>query len=126
MHQSLHAQGTMKALKMALEQKGNTALPQSLIHHSDRGIQYCCHDYIKILKKHEMLISMTNTPDPLENPLTERMHRTLKQECFSFQMHIKYLKIKFHEIYKILLSLKSHFLTTNSRSIHSLNESLCG
>ncbi|MEQ9438663.1 MAG: IS3 family transposase [Cyclobacteriaceae bacterium] len=85
LHKSLHAEGALKALKMALHQKdaskAATAIPpNSLIHHSDRGIQYCCHDYIKILKKHEILISMTNSPDPLENPLAERMHRTLKEE----------------------------------------------
>lgn len=85
LHKSLHAEGALKALKMALHQKEVSAAatdipPNSLIHHSDRGIQYCCHDYIKLLKKDEVLISMTNTPDPLENPLAERMHRTLKEE----------------------------------------------
>lgn len=81
LHKSLHAEGALKALKMALQQQKDAATPpHSLIHHSDRGIQYCCHDYVKILKKHEILISMTNTPDPLENPLAERMHRTLKEE----------------------------------------------
>lgn len=80
LHKSLHAQGTIQALQMALQQKGSLPLTQPLIHHSDRGIQYCCHDYIKLLKKHGILVSMTNTPDPLENPLAERMHRTLKDE----------------------------------------------
>ena len=85
LHESLHAEGALKALNMALQQKNTSAAasaipPHSLIHHSDRGIQYCCHDYVKVLKKHEVLISMTNTPDPLENPLAERMHRTLKEE----------------------------------------------
>ncbi|MEQ9441511.1 MAG: integrase core domain-containing protein [Cyclobacteriaceae bacterium] len=77
---SLHAEGALTALKMALHQKDTSIPPDSLIHHSDRGIQYCCHDYIKLLKKHKVLISMTNSPDPLENPLAERMHRTLKEE----------------------------------------------
>ena len=80
LHKSLHAEGTIHALEMALQQKGAHPLPQPLIHHSDRGIQYCCHEHIRLLKKHEVLISMTNTPDPLENPLAERMNRTLKEE----------------------------------------------
>ena len=81
LHKSLHAEGALQALKMALHQKDASTPPHSLIHHSDRGIQYCCHDYIKLLKKDEILIfAMTNSPDPLENPLAERMHRTLKEE----------------------------------------------
>lgn len=79
LHKSLHAEGTLKALKMALAQKGEH-LPYQIIHHSDRGVQYCCNKYVNMLKKNNILISMTNTPDPLENPLAERMHRTLKEE----------------------------------------------
>jgi transposase InsO family protein len=80
LHKSLHAEGTIKALEMALQQKGDQLLSHSTIHHSDRGIQYCCNEYIRLLKKNGITISMTNTPDPLENPLAERMHRTLKEE----------------------------------------------
>jgi len=79
LHRSLHAIGSIKALNMALNQKGEV-LPYQLIHHSDRGIQYCCNDYIKLLNDNKVLISMTNFPDPLENALAERMHRTLKEE----------------------------------------------
>ena len=80
LHESLHAEGTIQALQMALQQKGDHPPPHPLIHHSDRGVQYCCHEHIRLLRKHEVLISMTNTPDPLENPLAERMNRTLKEE----------------------------------------------
>jgi transposase InsO family protein len=79
LHKSLHAIGSIKALNMALNQKGEV-LPYQLIHHSDRGIQYCCNDYIKLLNDNKILVSMTNFPDPLENALAERMHRTLKEE----------------------------------------------
>jgi transposase InsO family protein len=69
---------------MALEQKdkqpGREPLPYQLIHHSDRGVQYCCDEHIRLLKQNKILISMTNNPDPLENALAERMHRTLKEE----------------------------------------------
>lgn len=53
---------------------------QSLIHHSDRGVQYCCHAYVKALQKNGILISMTQTGDPLENAVAERIHKTIKEE----------------------------------------------
>ena len=80
LHESLQAEGTIEALEMALQQKGAYPLSQPLVHHSDRGIQYCCYEHVRLLKKHEVLISMTNSPDPLENPLAERMNPTLKEE----------------------------------------------
>lgn len=61
---SLGAEGTMRALKMAVKQKGSE---QSLIHHSDRGIQYCCDGYQRLLKKHGIKCSMTESYDPYAN-----------------------------------------------------------
>ena len=40
-----------------------------LIHHSDRGVQYCCDEYVKMLKDNCIKISMTENPDPLEMQL---------------------------------------------------------
>lgn len=62
LHKSLHAEGTIKALNMALGQKGET-LPYQLIHpggepHSDRGVQYCCNEHIRLLKDNQGLISI--------------------------------------------------------------------
>ncbi len=73
----LSAQGPLAALKMAL-----AANPQHevLIHHSDRGVQYCCDAYVKLLEKSEVKISMTQNGDPLENALAERVNGILKQE----------------------------------------------
>jgi putative transposase len=55
-----------------------------LIHHSDRGVQYCCDEYVKLLEYHEVKISMTEKGDPLENALAERvngiLNGILKQE----------------------------------------------
>lgn len=51
-----------------------------LIHHSDRGIQYCCKDYIKVLNDHNIGISMTENSDPLENSIAERVNGILKDE----------------------------------------------
>ncbi len=51
-----------------------------LIHHSDRGIQYCSKDYIKVLNEYNIKISMTEKGDPLENPIAERTNGILKDE----------------------------------------------
>ena len=51
-----------------------------LIHHSDRGVQYCCYDYVKILNKNHIKISMTENGYPLENAIAERVNGILKSE----------------------------------------------
>jgi len=59
----------------------NTSQPISgLIHHSDRGIQYCSKEYTNLLNKHAVSISMTEKGDPLENPIAERVNGILKDE----------------------------------------------
>ena len=52
----------------------------NLIHRSDRGIQYCSSQYIKLLKEHGLGISMTENGDPLENALAERINGIIKEE----------------------------------------------
>ena len=74
---NLGAVNTFKALQMALT---NNPLTEQLIHHSDRGIQYCCADYINLLKQNNIQISMTESGDPLENALAERINGIIKQE----------------------------------------------
>jgi putative transposase len=77
-HEDLSVTGSLDALKMALGQrKGKDGL---LIHHSDRGVQYCCHAYVQLLQKNKVHISMTQTGDPLENAVAERVNRTIKEE----------------------------------------------
>lgn len=59
----------------------NVSKPISgLIHHSDRGLQYCSHVYVDILSQHSIRISMTEQGDPLENPIAERVNGILKDE----------------------------------------------
>jgi transposase InsO family protein len=53
---------------------------ENLIHHSDRGVQYCCHAYVNLLQKNNVQISITQTGDPLENAIVERIHKTIKEE----------------------------------------------
>ncbi len=56
-----------------------------LIHHSDRGTQYCCKDYVALLTKNNIQISMTQSGDPLENALAERVNGILKDELLQEQ-----------------------------------------
>jgi len=53
---------------------------ESLIHHSDRGLQYCSNEYQRLLKKHQINCSMTQNSDPYENAVAERVNGILKQE----------------------------------------------
>lgn len=75
--EDLKTNPAIKALKMALK---NMSCIESSIHHSDRGIQYCSYNYTDLLHEHGILISMTENGDPLENPIAERINRTIKEE----------------------------------------------
>ncbi|KAA6308016.1 hypothetical protein EZS27_040309, partial [termite gut metagenome] len=56
-----------------------------LIHHSDRGSQYCCNDYVRLLKNNHIRISMTEHGDPYENAVAERMNGILKAEWLDME-----------------------------------------
>lgn len=75
----LEASGALSALKMAFSQLPADKADE-LIHHSDRGVQYCCDKYVSKLKSREIKISMTENGDPLENPIAERVNGILKSE----------------------------------------------
>ena len=77
--ESLAAVFTLKALRMAIEQAGGGDL-SGLIHHSDRGIQYCCDLYVEELQKHNILISMTEDYKPTDNGIAERVNGIIKGE----------------------------------------------
>jgi putative transposase len=71
-----------RALEMALKQLTKKA-GRHLIHHSDRGIQYCSQEYLAPLAAWHVQVSMTENSDPLENPVAERVNGILKQEYLS-------------------------------------------
>jgi len=75
----LSAEGCIKALYMALSNNPDLG---KLIHHSDRGSQYCCSDYVGILTENFIRISMTQNGDPRENAIAERVNGILKDELF--------------------------------------------
>lgn len=64
-------------LKRALETRNPS---ENLIHHSDRGSQYCSNDYTDLLKEHEVQISMSRKGDPYDNACIESFHATIKKE----------------------------------------------
>jgi transposase InsO family protein len=70
---------TIQALNMALLAIGPTR-PVQLVHHSDRGFQYCNPAYVKLLEDYKIGISMTENSDPLENALAERINGIVKEE----------------------------------------------
>lgn len=74
----------LRALKMAITQAPYPLM--KIIHHSDRGVQYCCKDYIKTLKKSHLKISMAARGNPLENAVAERINGTIKND---FLYHYK-------------------------------------
>jgi transposase InsO family protein len=74
---TLEAVHTSTALQMALENEKKT---EGLIHHSDRGIQYCSYEYVKLLEERKIKISMSENGDPLENPVAERVNGIIKNE----------------------------------------------
>jgi putative transposase len=70
---------SIQSLKMALSDLGSESHFQ-LVHHSDRGIQYCSEDYVDLLNQYNIKISMTEKGDPLENAIAERVNGIIKEE----------------------------------------------
>jgi transposase InsO family protein len=77
LHPQLTSEGTLKALKMALLNRSTNSY---LIHHSDRGVQYCSYEYVELLRKNSIEISMTEFGEAYENPIAERVNGILKTE----------------------------------------------
>ena len=77
--ESLAAVFTLRALRMAIEQAGGGDLT-GLVHHSDRGVQYCCDLYVDELQKHGIQISMTEDYKPTDNGIAERVNGIIKGE----------------------------------------------
>jgi putative transposase len=82
--QTLQAVYCKEALQMALQQIDEKA-GKALIHHSDRGIQYCSAEYVAVLDSYKVQISMTENGDPPENAIAERVNGILKNEYLAYQ-----------------------------------------
>lgn len=75
---NLDMKSALNALLMALQ--NNDIYQHKLIHHSDRGVQYCAMDYVKILHQNNINISMTESGDPRDNAIAERLNGIIKNE----------------------------------------------
>ncbi len=89
--ETLEAVHCKQALMMALQHLDRRA-GMHLLHHSDRGLQYCSREYIQELEFYDIQISMTQNGDPLENPIAERVNGILKQEYLSHQKVYSFLQ----------------------------------
>ena len=76
--ESLSSKGAERALEMAVSHR--IYHKHKLIHYSDKGIQYCCNEYQKLLSKNNIRCSMTESYDPYSNAVAERINGILKIE----------------------------------------------
>jgi len=104
--ENLAADGCIKSLNMALKGRSVTS---NLIHHSDRGIQYCCTEYVKILQANNVSISMTQNSDPYENAIAERVNGILKEEL---------LQDKYSDYTSANKAIKAAIATYNNKRPH--------
>lgn len=107
---TLESVGTMKALQMALKNLPDQ-LTEPLIHHSDRGSQYCSENYVKLLQDKGIQISMTENGDPLENAIAERINGILKEEYLNYYLPKSIVQADQHllEAVKLYNGHRPHF-----------------
>lgn len=118
----------IQALNMAIIQRQPG---KELIHHSDRGSQYCSHDYIDILKEKEMNISMSKKGDPYDNACIESFHATIKKDLIyrrRFKTRVEAIKAVNYYISSFYNERRKHSTLGNSspnqfERNHPVNES---
>ena len=98
---TLETKYPLQALEMALATIDEET-SRRLIHHSDRGCQYCSAAYVETLKKRNVQISMTQSGDPLENAIAERANGIIKTEWL-YKMRIRDLDHCYQELERIVL-----------------------
>jgi transposase InsO family protein len=84
LYPTLEATGSAQALEMAFSQWADPG-DRNLIHHSDKGIQYCSQRYVRMLEQHKVRISMGSSP--YENPIAERINETVKEEFWANKVY---------------------------------------
>jgi transposase InsO family protein len=99
----LKASSAVVALKMAIQNIDNC---ENLIHHSDRGIQYCATEYIAVLKENKILISMSEPNSPTQNAIAERVNGILKTEWIYYTTYATHMQAQ-KEI-DIIINLYNH------------------
>ena len=106
---SLAAEGSLRALKMAKKHRIYKSEP--LIHHSDRGLQYCSDSYQRALKKGKIIPSMTESYDPYANAVAERINGILKQEFLleKYKKDINTLNLLVRDAVRIYNTARPHW-----------------
>jgi len=106
--EDLRTDGPLAALRMALS---NRMFNQSIIHHSDKGLQYCSSEYQQMLKEHNLITSMTESYDPHQNAIAERVNGILKDEFNleqGFKEHLQAVQV-IKESIEIYNTERPHF-----------------
>lgn len=105
---SLATKGAVRALNMAIKKRHYN---KSLIHHSDRGLQYCNNDYQKILKNKNIKPSMTESYDPYANAIAERVNGILKQEFLleDYKVNLQTMNLLVEEAIHIYNTKRPHW-----------------
>jgi len=93
LHPTLEAIGCIASLEIALKERKNDS-PFILVHHSDRGVQYCSSEYIELLNRANIAISMTESGSPYENALAERVNGIIKSEFFPKKIYQNHKEAK--------------------------------
>lgn len=122
--ETLETMESISALKMALDSLDGPVT--ELIHHSDRGIQYCSHNYVNLLQDYGIQISMTENGDPLENAIAERINGIIKDEYLdNYQVHsLTEAKILLHQVIQLYNEERPHMSLGNFKpnQVHEKNE----
>ena len=108
MYQIVETKGSLDALRMAVK---NRKYPKNdLIHHSDRGLQYCSNEYQKLINKNSLKCSMTESYDPYQNAVAERINGILKQEFLlnTQNIDLKTMKILVKQSIEIYNQYRPH------------------
>src|SRR5690606_23830345 len=110
--ETMEAVESLQALQMALSENKNV---QNLIHHSDRGSQYCSFKYVNLLQDYNIQISMTENGDPLENAVAERINGILKEEyldCYNVE-NVLEAKVLLEQVVKLYNQERPHMSIGN-------------
>ena len=121
---NLATEGTLNALNKALDSSDDQL--SGLIHHSDRGTQYCCKEYVETLKSRQIRISMTENGDPYENALAERVNGILKDEWLNEEKFYTFdqAKTRIDEVISIYNTMRPHMACSmeTPQQVHSASK----
>jgi len=106
---NMNTQSSLMALKIAIKQRKDKTT--TLIHHSDRGLQYCSDQYQKLLYQNNIKCSMTQNSDPYENAVAERINGILKQEfnIDKFNQKLAVMKVLIKDAIDIYNNQRPHY-----------------